>query len=188
MAIQIERRLFTVAEYEQMIRDGILKEGERIELIEGEIAKMSPINHLHAACVASLEFLFRESLGRRAYVWSQNPIWIDNRNRPQPDVTLLKWRDDLYRRKRPAPEDVLLVVEVSDSSLKLDREGKMLLYARAGIAEYWIANLQERIIEIHQQPTANGYQSIRKAPAGETIALPQGLGGALAVSDIYESE
>ena len=69
MVIQIERRLFTVAEYEQMIRDGILKEGERIELIEGEIAKMSPINHLHAACVASLEFLFGESIGRRAYVW-----------------------------------------------------------------------------------------------------------------------
>jgi Uma2 family endonuclease len=188
MAIQIERRLFTVAEYEQMIRDGILKEGERIELIEGEIAKMSPINHLHAACVASLEFLFRESVGRRAYVWSQNPIWIDNRNRLQPDVALLRWRDDLYRRKRPAPEDVLLVVEVSDSSLKLDREGKMLLYARAGISEYWIANLQEHIIEIYQQPTTNGYLSVRKAQAGETVALPQVLGGALNVDDILEAE
>jgi Uma2 family endonuclease len=187
MAVQIARRLFTVSEFEKMIRDGILKDDERIELIKGEIVEMRPINHPHAALVSKLDFLFREALGKRAYVWSQNPIWLDRRNRPQPDGVLLKWRNDFYHRKRPTAADVLLVVEVADSSLGYDRKDKSALYAEAGIPEYWIVNVKDEVIEVYSGPANGRYGKSHTASGKEILPLP-GLQASIQVNEVFDSE
>lgn len=188
MAVQIARRLFTVSEFEKMISDGILKEDERVELIRGEIVEMSPINHPHAALVSKLEFLFHDALGKQAYVWSQNPIWIDRRNRPQPDVVLLKWRGDFYQRKRPTAVDVLLVVEVADSSLSYDRGDKSALYAEVGIPEYWIVNVRENVIEVFSEPANGRYRKTSKAKGNDKLILPAGLEASIAVDEVFDTE
>jgi Uma2 family endonuclease len=168
-----------------MIRDGILKEDERIELIRGEIVEMSPINNSHAACVSNLALLLTEALQRKAHVWVQNPIWLDRRNRPQPDIALLRWRDDRYRRNRPTAADVILVVEVSDSSLVYDRHTKADLYAEFGIADYWIANVKENVIEVYSKPVNGKYQTAQSAQVGDVLSLPGGLEGTIDLSELF---
>src|SRR5690242_3968785 len=105
-----------------MVKAGILKESDRVELISGEILEMAPISLRHSVCVTRLELLFHERLGRRAIVWGQNPIELHDNSQPQPDVALLKWRDDLYAAKLPDRGDVLLLVEVADTSLAYDQK------------------------------------------------------------------
>jgi Uma2 family endonuclease len=139
MTVQIQRRLFSVHEYHQMLQAGVLGEDDRLELIEGEIVQLSPINSRHAACVNRLNALFTSRLTGRAVVSVQNPIRLDTHSEPQPDLALLKPRPDFYAASHPNPEDVLLVVEVADTSADYDRGVKLALYARVGIAEVWKA-------------------------------------------------
>jgi Uma2 family endonuclease len=122
----------------------------------------------------------------QAVVWPQgNSIRLpDSDSRPQPDLTLLKWRDDLYRGKRPSAEDVILLIEVSDTSLRYDRTDKAKLYAEAGIPEYWLVNVAEHTIEIYTNPGQSKYESFKKAKPGETVPLPAELRGAIKVDDI----
>jgi Uma2 family endonuclease len=169
MSIEIAKHLFTVEQYERMIETGILTKYDRVELIEGEIVEMSPIGNHHAACVARLTELLGEKVARRAIVWVQSPIVISPNSQPQPDIALLKRRDDFYARSRPTPDDVLLLIEVSDSTLKYDRQVKMPLYAREGIEEFWVVNLQDDEIEIHARPTGGAYQLVRRLGRGETV-------------------
>src|SRR4051812_4470152 len=115
---------FTVAQFEQMISLGIFAEADHIELIDGEILSMTPINHPHAVVLSKLGYILGEMLGSTAYVWAQQPLWLDERSRPQPDIALLRWRDDFYTAKRPTAEDVLLVIEIADTSLSADRGAK----------------------------------------------------------------
>src|SRR5215211_5706994 len=117
MSVQIAKRCFTVAQYNRMGEAGILTEDDRVELIEGEIIEMSPIGRRHAACVGRLTNLFSKLLAERAIVWIQNPIVLNDYAEPQPDVALLVRREDFYERSLPAPDDVLLIVEVSDTTL-----------------------------------------------------------------------
>lgn len=183
--IQLERYLFTLEEYERMIEAGVFNEAARVELIRGEIVDMAPINFPHEACVARLTRLLTVLTDGKAYVWPQNnSIRMPGHSRPQPDLTLLKWRDDLYANTPPVGEDVLLVIEVSDTSLKYDRSVKGPLYAEAGIPEYWIVNLRERIIEVYTDPTEGNYQSTRKAKSGEMLPLSGGLGSDVKVADV----
>jgi Uma2 family endonuclease len=189
MAVQLEKRLFTVEEYERMIEAGVFNEDERIELIRGEIVEMAPIGPPHEASVARLTTLLvqktLETPGK-AIVWPQNnsirlPI---SGSRPEPDVTLLRWRDDYYGAGNPATaSDVLLVIEVAETSVKYDRTVKGPLYAEAGIAEYWIVNLRDGVIEVYTNPSGGAYGQPRKARRGELLPLPEGL-GAIGVSDI----
>lgn len=186
MAVQIERRLFTLDEYEGLIAAGVFGEEERLELIRGEIVKISPINYPHALCVARLTTLFVISTVDRAFVWPQNnPLRISDHSRPEPDLTLLRWRDDLYAYQPPVvAEDVLLVVEVADTSLPYDRRVKGPLYAEAGIPEYWLVNLRDQVIEIYTDPVEGKYRQTRKARRGEILPLPGGLPGTIEVSAI----
>src|SRR5207253_1219425 len=147
-------------------------EDDRVELIEGEIVRMSPINHPHAATVANVEFIFREMLGRTAYVWAQQPLVLDDRSRPQPDIVLLKWRDDRYIPRPPASADVLLLIEVADTSRLADRGRKRAKYARSGISEYWIINPQDRAIEVHSDPVGGKYRVERIVAGGGVLPLP----------------
>lgn len=159
--VQVTRHRFTVADYERMGQVGIFSEDERLELVCGEVIQMSPIGERHAACVDALSELLRERLKRSVNVRVQNPIQLDDYSEPQPDIAVLKRRDDFYRHAHPKPEDILLVIEVSDSTLEFDRTVKMPLYAGAGIPEAWLVNLPEEQIEVYGDPADGEYQTVR---------------------------
>ena len=135
MSVEIARHSFTVEEFERMGEACIFPPDARLELIEGEIVEMSPIGSPHAACVDALALLFNEIARRRFIIRVQSPVRLNDFSEPQPDVALLRWRDDFYRSAHPTPADVLLVVEVSDTTVETDRKVKVPLYARAGIPE-----------------------------------------------------
>lgn len=157
MTIEVTRRLFTVDEYYQMAEAGILAEDDRVELLEGEVVKMSPIGMRHAACVDRLTALFSHRLGKRAIVRVQGPIRLDRYSEPQPDLALLRPRDDFYAQSHPEPQDVLLAVEVAETSLAFDRDKKIPLYVRAGVQETWLVDLYGEAVIVYRQPSAEGY-------------------------------
>lgn len=172
MAVQILRKKFTVGQYHQMIESGILTDRDRVELIKGEIIEMSPVGRRHAACVDRLTELFILRLASRAIVRTQNPIRLSNDSEPQPDLTLLRRRDDFYETGHPKPEDIFLVIEVSDTTADFDREIKIPTYAEEGIAEAWLIDVNAQIIEVYQQPASSGYQSKQQFNRGRSITLP----------------
>jgi Uma2 family endonuclease len=171
MAVPLKRRRFTLDEYHRMGEVGILHEDSRVELIEGEIIEMAPIGSRHAATVARIHAFFAARLGDRATVWSQNPVILPrHESEPQPDLMLLERRADFYASALPEPADVRLLIEVADSSLAYDRHTKVPLYARAGIAEVWILDVDHRRAEIHRGPGGRGYRAIRTVGADEGFA------------------
>lgn len=169
MTVQLLRKKFTVTEFQQMSETGIIKDDERVELLEGEIIEMGKIGSRHAAFLDRLNDLFREKLGKRVLVRSQNPIQVDSYSQPQPDVALVRRREDYYEKAHPSPVDVFLLVEVADTTSESDREIKIPLYGRSGILETWLVNLNETCIEVYRYPTSNGYQQIQKLVPGEII-------------------
>ncbi len=185
MAVEIARRLFTIDEFERMLRAGVFREDERVELIHGEILDMSPIELRHMVCVSRLNVLFTRQLYETALVWVQNAIHLPNNTRPQPDIALLKWRSDFYAGKHPTPEDVLLLIEVAESSVNYDRKTKSPIYAAAGIQEYWLINLPKSIVEIYSGLNNGIYENVRRAGRSESLPLPSGLEGSLSVADIF---
>jgi len=184
MAVTMVRHRFSVDEYEQMIERGILTEDDRVELIRGEIIDKMSIGDEHAACVKRLNRLSSRMLGDRAVVSIQDPIRLAD-SAPEPDVALAKPRDDFYASGKPRAADVLLVIEVADTSLDADREVKRPLYAENGIAEYWIVNLGEACIEVHRQPRPDGtYQEVRTLRRGQTLDVAALPGCTLAVDQV----
>jgi Uma2 family endonuclease len=169
MSLQVAKRIFTVAEYRRMVEAGILSEDDRVELIDGEVFEMSPVKEPHAACVDVLNVVIQERLGRSVNVRVQGPIQLDDFSEPQPDISILKRRDDFYRHAHPRPEDVLIVIEVSDSTLSFDRKVKVPLYARAGIPEAWIINLPEERIEVYADASGSVYQTVNSYSRGEEV-------------------
>ena len=165
------RRRFTVAEYYAMADAGILSENDRVELLDGDIFVMPPIGDWHAASVAHIIAMFPSTaLEERAILQIQNPVRLDSADEPQPDAMLLRWRDDFYRNGHPGPGDVLLLIEVADSSIEFDRTVKLAAYARAGIPEVWIAARPERRIEAYTDPTGESYATVRYFGPGDTVA------------------
>ena len=158
---QPARKLFTTAEYHQMLEAGILDEDDRLELIEGELYEMSPIGSRHAAAVNRINRLLSLSLADVAIISVQNPVELNDYSEPQPDLTLLKWRDDFYSQSHPTPSDILVAIEVSDTTHERDRSLKLPTYARARVAETWLVDLFNDHIEIHSQPASGIYQEIR---------------------------
>ena len=156
----VKRRPITVGDYDRMAEAGILTERDRVELIEGELVAMSPIGSYHHGTVNRLNYLLMRAVGDRAIVSVQGPVRLDDLSEPEPDFALLKPRPDFYRDAHAVAADVLLLIEVADSSLNYDRAVKRALYARHGIAEFWIFNLIAGEIEICRQPTAAGYAAI----------------------------
>lgn len=169
ISLQVTRRSFTVAEYERMGQFGIFSEGERVELVNGEIIKMSPIGKRHAAVVGHLTQIIALLIQRTAILWVQNPIRLSDRSEPQPDLMVLKPRPDFYETSRPTPEDVLLVIEVSDTTLDYDRKVKVPLYARAGVPETWLVNLGEERIEVYANPAGAAYQTAESYARGDEL-------------------
>jgi Uma2 family endonuclease len=170
---QVTRWRFTVHDYHRMGEAGILHEDDRVELIEGELVEMAAIGTHHFSCVNRLNRLLVMSVGDEAIVSVQNPVRLNERTEPQPDLTVIRPRD--YAESLPFPEDVLLLIEVSDTTLAYDRNVKLPLYSRAGIGEVWIANLPAETIEQHTAPSANGYRHTEHKRRGQKLrpaALP----------------
>ncbi len=175
MSTKVLRRQFNIQDYHQMVKAGILTEDERVELIEGEIVEMSPIGTRHAACVKRLLKLFSQLLGDRVMVAVQDPVVLSNLSEPQPDLALLKPRDDFYAAGHPQPQDIFLLVEVADTTIESDfaertlreRAIKIPLYSSSGIVEVWLVDVNEQVIEAFRDPTDNSYQNIQKFQQGE---------------------
>lgn len=171
MAVTLRRRRFTLEEYHRMGEAGILHEDSRVELIEGEIVEMAPIGSRHAATVARISSLFTTLLGNRAVVWPQNPLLLSVLvSEPQPDVMLLAYRADFYAGALPEPSDVLLLIEVADSSLAYDRRTKTPLYGRAGVPEVWLVDVEAARVELYRQLGATGYADVRSPARDERIS------------------
>ena len=158
MSAALDKYSFTAEEFERMGEAGILRQDARLELIEGEIFEMSPIGSLHAACVKFLTQLLHRLFSGTFIVGVQDPIRLNDFSEPQPDVTLLRWRDDYYRERHPTPADVLLVIEVADATVVKDRAIKIPLYARSGVPESWLVNIPEEQVEIYSGPADSAYR------------------------------
>ena len=156
-------RRFSVEEYHRMVEVGILGEDERVELIDGRILQMSPIGSQHAAYVSFLNRKLR-AIEETAIVRIQDPVILDDETEPQPDVAVVGFKANAYADSHPHAEDVLLLIEVADTSLEEDRLIKLPRYADAGIPEVWIFNLIENIVEVYREPLtlANGIPGYRR--------------------------
>lgn len=169
--MQLLKRKFTVKQYQKMAESGILTEDDRVELLRGEIIEMSPIGRRHAACVNRLVRLFTPLLGTRAIVSPQNPVELDDTSQPQPDIALLRPRADFYESGHPQSSDIFLLVEVADTTVEIDREIKISLYAEDNIAEVWLVDINALCIEVYRQSTPTGYQLIQKFQPGQTLSI-----------------
>jgi len=184
MALELRTHRFTVDEYYRMAEAGILTEKDRVELIEGEIVDMTPIGHRHALCVSLMTELFAVGFRDVAMVWAQNPLRLGQRSETQPDLTLLRRRPDLYATRPPTVGDVLLLIEVSDTTAESDRRVKVPLYSRTGVPEVWLADLEHGTITVYLDPTPDGYRAARVLRRGERVAPTAFPDRALAVSDL----
>jgi Uma2 family endonuclease len=180
----VRRRRLDVDQYHRMGEAGVLDEDERIELIDGELVEMAPIGDRHAGTTNDLARVLFAAAGERTVVAVGNPVRLDRYNEPQPDFALLRPRADSYRGSTPTPEDILLLVEVADSSLRYDRTVKLPLYARHGVPEVWIVDLEGGTVEVCREPAADGYAVVSRAGVGEVLepALLPGL--RIAVAEI----
>ena len=152
MPVWTTRRRFTVEEYHRMVHAGIFQEDDRIELLEGEVVEMTPIGSRHSGCVNRLTRLLSERSSGRALVSVQNPIRLAEHSEPQPDVALLTPRPDYYGNSHPEPGDILLLIEVTETSESYDRAVKVPLYARYGVQEVWLVDLAEDVVVVYRQP------------------------------------
>jgi Uma2 family endonuclease len=183
MALALTHHKFTSEEYAQMIATGILAEDDRVELIRGEIITMSPIGPNHAYIVALLNRFITRQAPDEALVAIQSPIWLPGNSEPQPDVVVMHFGN--YAHVLPTSADVLLVIEVADSSLAYDRQVKLPLYAASAIAEAWLIDLAARRIERHSDPSADSYRSVTPFARGATITSTTVPGISIAVDTLF---
>ena len=168
----LRRHRLTVAQYHRMGETGVLPPDARVELIEGEVVDMAPIGTRHGGTVKWLNHTLNQAVGQRAIVAVQDPLRLGDRSEPQPDLMLLKPRADSYRTAHPTAADVLLLIEVSDTTARYDCEIKLALYARHGVAEVWIVDLDHGQLSVHRHPADGGYgESSAAAQPGVLTAL-----------------
>ena len=168
--ISIPTYNFSVDTYHKMADTGILKPTDRVELIEGKIITMSPMKSSHAACIRRLGDILRHILGSNAIISEEKAITLGTHSEPEPDVAVLKFREDYYEAAHPQAHDILMVVEVSLTTQKYDRETKLPLYASYGIPEAWIVDLKEKVVEVYEKPVGEKYLSKNIFNPSEIIA------------------
>jgi Uma2 family endonuclease len=161
---------FSVKEYYRMAETGVLPPDARVELVDGRIIDMSPIGPLHGGVVKRLTRVFTSFPQGRWLLAVQDPVRLEDHSEPQPDLMLLKPAADDYTNRHPVPEDVFLLIEVSDSTLETDREDKLPIYGRAGIPEVWIVNLADGTLEVYREPHYAGYANTQILREGDSIA------------------
>jgi Uma2 family endonuclease len=180
---ELPKKLFTVDEYYRMAEVGILDPDARLELLEGEIVEMSPVGVRHVACVNRANALFGKYFGDRVIVSVQNPVQLSEYTEPQPDLVMLKPRKDYYAGKKISWEDALLVIEVSDTTIRRDRY-KLSLYAKAGVSEFWIEDLRRDTIFVYRDPGLGAYRTSLEFRRGDRISLPAFPDVSFAVEDL----
>ena len=185
MATEVDRarRLFTLEEYERMIGAAVFGSDDRLELIEGKIVEKSRISDEHAACVDTLTRLFVLGVGDRAIVRVQGPVGLPPRSRPEPDLLLLQLRS--YRRGPARTQDVLLVIEVADTSLRYDRTVKLAMYARSGVTDYWVVDPDAETVDVCREPTSGDYRSVQRFGRDRVIAPLTFPDVAISVADLF---
>lgn len=171
MVTEVAKRLINVDEYYKMAEVGILKPGDRVELIHGEIYEMSPVGSKHASVVKRLARVLNELFSSQAVIGIQDPVRLDLQNEPEPDISILRHRSDDYASKHPEPNDVLAIIEVSDSTINYDREVKKPLYASCGIPVYWIIDVKNGLIEVYLNPDGSTYSEQHIYASGDRIPL-----------------
>ncbi|MCY4558348.1 MAG: Uma2 family endonuclease [Chloroflexi bacterium] len=167
--LNLSMRRFTPAEFLALVEAGILTSSDRVELLDGVIIEMAPNGDRHAGTVDIYTEMLPSGVDQGTLLRVQGPLALDEHSRLYPDLMLLSRRADYYRSRPPVPEDVLLLIEVSDSSVDYDRLEKLPRYARAGIPEVWITVLPEEVIEAHTEPTEGGYRVTRRFRAGDVL-------------------
>ncbi len=184
VVVEVAKRRFSAEDFHRMALAGIFRPEDRVELIDGEIIEMSPIGKAHAACVNRLNRSFSDRLRSRVLVSVQNPVRLAPESEPQPDIALLRPRADDYAGAHPGPEDVLLLVEVADTTQAYDRDVKAPLYARAGIKEVWLVDLAAARVEVFRRPEAGRYADAARRSRGERLSPLSFPDCALAVDEI----
>lgn len=167
----METHSITVKEYDSLIEKGILTKYDRIELLNGMVIEKMPKSPQHCSLTDLVTHLFIRLFEDKAIIRNQNPIWLDDVSEPEPDIVLAIPKEDEYENSHPTPNEILLILEVSDSTLVYDRKTKGEAYARAGIRQYLLLNLQDRTIEDYREPNADGYQSKQTYRAGHEFNL-----------------
>ncbi|MBI4311964.1 MAG: Uma2 family endonuclease [Chloroflexi bacterium] len=170
MAVDVKRRLFTVDEYYKMAEAGILTEDDRVELIDGEIVEMPPIGSPHGGTTGFLHDFFSDRLRGRAIAFAQHSVRLGVYSEPQPDIVVVRARDDYYRRSHPTPADVYFLIEVCDTTIASDRRLKLPMYARAGIPEVWLVDLNAGRVEVYTGASEQGYADVRILGRGGTLS------------------
>ena len=181
-------RRFSVDDYHRMGEAGIFDDDERVELLDGLVITMSPIGNRHAQAVRKLDKILQAKLGDRAIVDAANPLRLGRYSEPEPDVKVLRQPLAAYEDRPPSPADALLVIEVSESSLKKDRGPKLRSYAESGVRELWIVDLVHEHVEVHEEPVGERYRRSRVLRRGETIAPAAFPEDAIAVADILPAQ
>jgi Uma2 family endonuclease len=184
-APNVKPHRFTVADYHRMAEVGILGEDSQVELIRGQIIDMAPIGAPHLGMVNRLNRLLITMLAGRAVVSVQNPVRLDDGSEPEPDLAVLKPRADDYETATPRPADVLLLVEVADSTLRADRDIKVPLYAESGIPECWLVDVAGRAVEVYRQPSGGCYAQVRHVGPEGTLDIAALPGATLATSELF---
>jgi len=182
----VRRHRLTVEEYFRMAEVGLLAPDARVELIQGEIFDMAPIGNLHGGFTSWLHRRLLSDLGEQISVWSQVTLPLGTSSAPEPDLVILKYRRDEYKNKRPTPDDVLLIVEVSQSSLNHDRQVKVPLYAQHGIPEVWLLDVERRRIRFFQNPQAAQYTHTSHTPTPGRVSLLALPGAAVDLTGLFE--
>lgn len=178
------RRRFTVQQYERMVEAGVIGPEERVELLDGEVVEMPPIGPPHASRVDRANTHLGRALGSGVIIRVQSPLHLSDLSMPEPDITVLRHRDDFYAVRHPEVDDVLLLVEVGDTSARFDRDVKLPLYAAASVVEVWLLDVGAPAISIFRDPSPNGYRSLATAHHGHVLhpaALP---GAEVAAADL----
>ncbi len=172
-AVQVDRRILSVADYHKMIEANILGEDDSVELIYGQLINMSAVNSSHSGRVNRISSFFIRNLSPEKYVICvQNPITLtDENSEPEPDIVITRYREDFYTESHPVPADIHILIEVSNTTLNYDRKVKTKLYAEAKISEYWIINTDKAEIEVYKQAKNGKYSDVKKYKKGDKLTL-----------------
>ncbi len=184
----LKLRQITVEEYDLMIESGVFDENDQIELLNGVIVEKMPKGTKHSAANDRVTRVFYKNFGDDMIIRNQNPIWLDNFSEPEPDIVLAIPKDDEYENSHPIPNEILLILEIADSTLGYDRNTKGLVYSRAGIRHYILLNVQEKTLEDYREPGADGFQSKQTLRAGQNFNLVAFPEISLSVNDFLPIE